>query len=48
MLVKNKYSLVHEPELVTGNGSQVYSEVNGTLNKVKICYLCKFKGFIMI
>ena len=40
--MKIKYADVHEPELVTGNGFQVYSKVkilefmNITLNKVKI------------
>ena len=51
MLVKIKYAGVHEPELVTGNGSQVYSKVKILEfypEKVKICvFFGKFTGFIM-
>ena len=35
MLVKIKHAGVHEPELVTGNGSQVKILVYCTLDKVK-------------
>ena len=42
MLVKIKYSWVHEPELITGNALSTYSEVNCTHSKVKICVIYEY------